>query len=128
MNIDILAGKRALCKLHGQWEVCEIDEGTALLNKDGLFIPVHIFKGNQDKDINVNDLFLDAFEIDYSLTLYPEYYMKKEKYIEFIESENFDRTLEHAYVSDGDYGYYSVAKYTRNWLEKQPFDYIVRDD
>ena len=49
-------------------------------------------------------------------------------YIKFIESDEFDKRLENACVSDGEYGYYPVSKYSRQWLEKQPFDYIVRGD
>ena len=52
----------------------------------------------------------------------------KEEYIELIESEDFDRQSESAYVSDGEYGYYPVSKFTKNWLEKQPFDYIIRGE
>ena len=52
--------------------------------------------------------------------------MNKEQYIQWIESEEFERNLEHAYVSDGEYVYYPVSKYNKTWIEKQPFEFIVR--
>ena len=54
--------------------------------------------------------------------------MTKEEYIEFLESDEFERTIEQAWVSDGEYYYYPVSKYSASWILKQPFDYVVRGE
>ena len=46
----------------------------------------------------------------------------------WIYGEDFDKNIEHAYVSDGEYYYYNVNKYSEQWLNKQPFDFIVREE
>ena len=140
MNLNIHAGMRVLYKKNGSnWRVGELGTGHACINKDGLYLPIF------DKDefdrlhskewdweepenvlININDIFFDAFPIEDWMRIYKENFMTKEEYINFIEEDDFDKRLENAFVSDGDYGYYPVNKYTRAWLEKQPFDYIVR--
>ena len=56
------------------------------------------------------------------------YLMTKDEYIEYIQSDTFDRKLETGYVSDGEYYYYPIGSYNKTWLMKQPFDYIVRSD
>ena len=48
--------------------------------------------------------------------------------IKLTEEEDFDRQRENAYVTDGEYMYYPVSKFSKSWIEKQPFDYIVRSD
>ena len=52
--------------------------------------------------------------------------MTKEDYINFIKSEEFERAQENAYFTDGEYIYYPVSKFSKSWIEKQPFNYIVR--
>ena len=52
--------------------------------------------------------------------------LNKEEYIQFIKSEDFERAMESAWVSDGEYYYYPVSTYTENWINKQPFNYILR--
>ena len=78
-------------------------------------------------DVEINDLFLEAVPVEDWMAQYG-YLMPKEKYIEFIQSEDFDKNIEHAYVSDGEYYYYNVNKYSEQWLNKQPFDFIVREE
>ena len=41
-------------------------------------------------------------------------------------SDDFERALEEAWVSDGEYYYYPVSTYTEKWIDKQPFTYIMR--
>lgn len=141
MNLNIHAGMRVLYKQNGNnWQVGELGSGHALLNKDGLYLPVfdaegmkqiHAsefdWEGPDSTLININDIFFDAFPIEDWMRIYKETFMSKDEYIYFIEEDDFDKRLENAYVSDGDYGYYPVSKYTRAWLEKQPFDFIVRE-
>lgn len=122
MEKKIRAEMRVLYKDNGQWKPGTLQEGDALIDTTGLYLPVI----GRDAYVEINDIFFDAFEIEDYIKDYEEYFMPKEKYIEFIQSEDFDRQLENAYVSDGEYGYYPVSKYTKNWLEKQPFDYIFR--
>ena len=86
---------------------------------------------DNDEEIHyaeINQIFFDAFKLEDWIKDYPKYFMTKEDYIKFIESEDFDKRLENACVSDGEYGYYPVSKFSRAWIEKQPFDYIIRSD
>lgn len=125
MELDIKAGKRVLYKVNNQWAPGTLLRGVGSLNEKGLFLPVEDSDGKViDKEIN--ELFLDAIPMDESWKDYSDIFMTKDKYGDFIESEDFIKNAEIAYVSDGEYYYYKVNKFTRNWLEKQPFDYIVR--
>lgn len=142
MELDIHAGKRILYKKNNNsWNVGELAQASAKLNIDGLFLPVYpqeifylIHSSSYTWDepdyiyININDIFLEAMPLEDWIKDYKKYFMTKEEYIEFIESDEFEKALENSYVSDGEYIYYPVNKYTRNWIEKQPFDYIVRSD
>lgn len=76
----------------------------------------------------INDIFLEATELDGWIKDYPDIFMPKQDYIALVErdDETFVKAIERAYVSDGEYYYYPVTKFNRAWLEKQPFDYIVR--
>jgi len=132
MELDIHEGKRVLYKHNGQWEVGELTEAhnTKLTNK-GLYLSIipKEFIG-QDAlylhDAEINDIFLDAWPVEDYWHDYKDIFMTKEEYIKFIESEDFVKASEQAYVSDGEYYYYPISKYTKNWIEKQPFDYVVR--
>jgi len=132
MELDIHEGKRVLYRHNGQWNVGELTEAhMTKLTKDGLYLSI-IPKESIGKekpilhDAEFNDLFLDAKPIEDYWRDYKDIFMTKEEYIKFIESENFVKTAEHAYVSDGEYYYYPISKYNKTWIEKQPFDYVVR--
>lgn len=132
MTIDIRAGKHVLYKNgNSNWLVGTTAVASAELNNLGLYLPI-IPKGmTANEEIHyaeINQIFWDAFKIEDWIKDYPKYFMTKEDYIQFIESDDFDKRLENACVSDGEYGYYPVSKYTRTWIEKQPFDYIIRSD
>lgn len=128
MEFNIRAGMRVLYKENNNWLVGNTIVGNAELNNTGLLLPI------KPKDIGevvyaeINQIFWDAFKLEDWIKDYPNYFMTKEDYIKFIESDEFDKRLENACVSDGEYGYYPVSKYSRQWLEKQPFNYIVRSD
>jgi hypothetical protein len=132
MELDIHEGKRVLYKHNGQWEVGELTEAhnTKLTNK-GLYLSIipKEFIG-QDAlylhDAEINDIFLDATPVEDYWRDYKDIFMTKEDYLTFIESEDFVKASEQAYVSDGEYYYYPISKYTKNWIEKQPFEYVVR--
>lgn len=135
MELNICAGKRVLYKNgNSGWLVGNIMEGNAEITPLGLFIPIiprAFLEQDQPEEIHwckVQDLFLDATPINEYLKIYPDYYMEKDRYIEIVEQEDFDKQRENAFFSDGDYIYYPVSKYNRAWIEKQPFDYVVRGD
>ena len=132
MDFNIRAGMRVLYK-HGNsnWMVGTIHNGNAEINEQGLWIPIVPIGATWEDEIHyaeINQIFLDAFPIEDWLKDYSEYFMTKEEYIKFIESDEFDRRLENAFVSDGEYGYYPIGKYNKNWIEKQPFKYVVRSE
>jgi hypothetical protein len=134
MEIKIHAGQRVLYKHNGQWCVGKLtNQMSPELTEKGLFVFV-IPKDYMDAeevsylhDVEINDLFLEAIPVEDWMAQYG-YLMPKEDYINFIKSEEFDKNTERAYVSDGEYYYYNVNKYSEQWLNKQPFDYIVREE
>lgn len=134
MELNIRAGMRVLYKKNSSnWLIGEIGGGNATINEDGLFLPIWSEKNNSSNEhdctlVNVNDIFFDAKPLDSYLKDYDDMFMPKEEYIKIIErdDENFVKALEQAYVSDGEYYYYPITKFNRTWIEKQPFDYVVR--
>ena len=134
MELNIRAGMRVLFKWkNSNWKTGYISEGSADVEKDGLYIPI-ITKSAPEEEgceayqIEINDIFFDAIKLDDWIKDYPQYFMTKEDYIKLTEEEDFDRQRENAYVTDGEYIYYPVSKFSKSWIEKQPFDYIVRSD
>ena len=131
MKIDIHAGKRVLYKDGGNWNIGKIAPASAKVNSYGLWlaiIPKEYFD-KPDEEIQyaeVNNVFLEAVELDPYIKEYKDYFMTKEEYCDWVEQEDFVKAAELAYVSDGEFVYYPVSRYTRNWIEKQPFDYVVR--
>ena len=135
MELNIRAGMRVLYKHDGKWNVGELaDSQSAVVNEKGLFLYIipKDFIGMPYKDIpylhdaEINDIFLEAHIVDESWKDY-NILLKKDEYIKIIEEEeSFIKSIEKAYVSDGEYYYYPITKFNRTWLEKQPFDYVVR--
>lgn len=135
MKSELKAGHRILYKDHNSsWMVGIVDYGEATVDDKGVWIPIipqEFFHLNPD-DVpyvhyaELNNIFTDVVKYDEWLKDYPENFMTKEKYIEFIESDDFDKRLEEAFFADDEYAYYPVTTYTRSWIEKQPFKYIVR--
>lgn len=128
MELDIHAGKRVLYKDNGKWNVGELAQATAYVAQ-GLFLPVikkeDLYKSIDHIMVEINDLFLESKPVEDWMRQYG-YLMTKEEYIEHIKSEDFNKNTEVGYVSDGEYYYYSINKYSEQWLNKQPFDYVVR--
>lgn len=128
MDLNIHAGQRVLYKHNGQWAVGTLEESDMhSLTGVGLFLRI-IPKGqtNVIHIAEINDIFLDAQPVEDWMKQYNQC-MTKEKYIEIVENdENFVKALEQAYISDGEYYYYPITKFNRSWIEKQPFDYVVR--
>ena len=132
MELNIRAGMRVLYKNgNSNWLVGTTAVAGAELNNLGLYLPI-VPKGmTANEEIHyaeINQIFWDAFKLEDWIKDYPKYFMTKEDYIKFIDSDEFDKRLENACVSDGEYGYYPISKYTRAWIEKQPFDYVIRSD
>jgi len=131
MKLDIHAGKRVLYKNgNSGWLVGTLQETkSAEVNEQGVWLPVIPKDTDSKKEIHwaeINNIFLEAFPLDDWVKDYPQYYMTKKEYIVFMESEDFERARETAYFTDGEFIYFPVSKYSKNWIEKQPFDYIVR--
>lgn len=131
MEINIQAGKRVLYKNgNSGWLIGTLQKTkSAEVNEQGVWLPI-IPKDNEEEVhwVEINNLFLETVPLDSWLKKYPDYYMTKEKYLTLITSEDFDRAHEEAYFSDGEYIYYRVSKFSKSWIEKQPFEYIVRSD
>lgn len=130
MELNIRAGKRVLYKVNGKWNVGELARANAYVDK-GLFLPVikkeDLYNSLDHIMVEINDVFLEAEPVEDWMRQYG-YLMTKDEYIEYIQSDTFDRKLETGYVSDGEYYYYPIGSYNKTWLMKQPFDYIVRSD
>ena len=144
MEIDIHTNKRVLYKTDNssQWRIGVVC-GDAYITEKGLFIEVMAIDDwkecenptfDHDEgfgwepgslEVNINNLFLDAVELDNWMK---DRLMTKEEYIEFIKSEDFDKHAENAWFSDGEYYYYPVSKYNEIWINKQPFDYVIRGE
>lgn len=130
--INIHAGQRVLYKHNGQWNVGKLtNQMPPELTEKGLFVFV-IPKEYMDAeevpylhDAEINNLYLDAKPVENWMAEYHQL-ITMDEYIEFINSEDFDKNAEDAYVSDGEYYYYSISKFNEQWLRKQPFTYIVR--
>lgn len=133
MTLDIYAGKHVLYKNgNSGWLVGTLQETkSAEVNEQGVWLPV-IPKGTDAKEeihwAEINNIFLEAFPLDDWVKDYPRYFMTKENYIILTEDEDFDRAREEAYFTDGEYVYYPVSKFSKSWIEKQPFEYIVRSN
>lgn len=129
MALDIYAGKRVLYKNgNSGWLAGTLQETkVAEVNEQGVWLPV--IPKDAENEIHwaeINNIFLEAIPLDDWIKDYPQYYMTKEDYINFIKSEEFERVQENAYFTDGEYIYYPVSKFSKSWIEKQPFNYIVR--
>ena len=125
MDINLHAGQRVLYKKNGNWRVGTLPPGTMNLTTEGLFANVYDIQDKHfEKNINVNNLYLNSFELD-EWTKHSEYCMTKKDFIEYMHSDEFLQGAYTAYVSDGEYLYYPVNKLTENWINKQPFEYIV---
>lgn len=129
MELNIRAGMRVLYKQgSSNWMVGDIIQGNAEINEQGIWLPI-IPKGKTaDEEVHyaeINQIFLDAIPLDNWMK---ERLIKKEDYIKIIDNDDFDKHLENAWVSDGEYYYYPISKYNEIWINKQPFDYVIRSE
>jgi len=128
MEINLHAGQRVLYKKNGAWRAGTLPPGAMNLTTEGLFANIlDVQDKHFEKNINVNGLYLNGFELD-DWAKSPEYCMPKQKFIEYMHSDDFIQQPHTAFVSDGEYAYYPVNKFHENWINKQPFEYIVVGD
>ena len=129
MNIEnIYANQRVLYKgPNHAWRVGHLVMNGALLQSDGLFFMVQDEETNgTELHVALNDLFLDARELqDWVRDRDNHFLYTKEEFISMLQDEDFDIRSGTAYMSDGEYEYYKVAHFNENWINRQPFKYIV---
>lgn len=130
--INIHAGQRVLYKHNGQWNVGKLtNQMPPELTEKGLsvFVIPNDYMDAEEvpylHDAEINNLYLDAKPVEDWMAEYHQL-ITMDEYVEFVNSEDFDKNAEDAYVSDGEYYYYSISKFNEQWLRKQPFAYIVR--
>lgn len=132
METKIRAGQRVLYKDgNSGWLVGIVDTGNAEINEQGLWIPIIPlrFADMAREDVpyiqyaEMSTLFTEGQPLESWMqpTL-----LDKADYIKIINDEEFERALESAWVSDGEYYYYPVSTFTEKWINKQPFSYILR--
>ena len=127
MDLNIRAGMRVLYKSgNSNWLVGTVMEGHAEVNKTGVFIPIIPIDMNPEEEYHwaeINQIYTDAKKLDDWMK---DSLLTKEEYIQIIHGEDFHKTIETAWVSDGEYYYYPVSKFNDTWIRKQPFEYILR--
>ena len=125
MEFNAYAGQRVLYKTkeHG-WQVGELF-GTNL-KEDGLYFYVHKLNDACNTTVPIENIFFDTRKLE-DWELEPGYgiLIRKEDFIEDIKEGRVSASEGTAYMSDGEYQYYSVPRLNENWLNKQPFDYVV---
>ena len=141
MELNIHADMRVLYKEedNGPWKVGVIKEGEAYVDKRGIKIPVYPIETWKEMMDARNYEYAEVqvkwhtpyitnmrFESTELQDWMKDSLLTKEEYVKVIQSEDFHRSTEVAWVSDGEYYYYPVSKFNDVWVMKQPFDYILR--
>ena len=129
METKIHTGMRVLYKQGGNnWLVGTIYRGSAEINEQGIWIPI-IPKGltweEQIDYAEINNIFTDASKVEDWMK---SSLMSKEDYIKVLDDDDFHKSTEVAWVSDGEYYYYPISKFSETWIMKQPFDYVLRSN
>ena len=132
METKVHAGQRVLYKDgNSGWLVGIVKRGNAEVNEQGIWIPIipMRFIDMEEDDIpfiqyaEINTLFTEGQPLDEWMK---PALLDKEEYIQLVKSEDFERAIESAWVSDGEYYYYPISKFNETWINKQPFNYILR--
>lgn len=125
MDNKIRAGMRVLYKQNNSnWLIGTIVVGSAEVNNNGLYIPIK--SKDSDDELNyveINQIFFDAIKLDDWMK---DNLVRKEDYVKIIQQEDFEKNLENAWFSDGEYYYYPVSKFSESWIMRQPLDYVIR--
>ena len=127
MESNIRAGMRVLYKQgNSNWMIGTIMRGSAEINEQGLWIPILPKDTNEEVHYaEISQIFFDATELDNWMK---DRLIPKADYIEYIKGEDFDKHTESAWVSDGEYYYYPISKFNEIWINKQPFNFVIRSD
>lgn len=129
MEINIKADMRVLYKNgNSNWMIGNIMEGEAKVTKIGLFIPIVPIGVNPEEEFHwaeINQIYTDATKLQDWMK---DILLKKEDYVKIIQGEDFHKSTEAAWFSDGEYYYYPVSKFNDTWIMKQPFEYIIRNE
>ena len=128
MEFNIRADKRVLYKYgNSGWLVGTVYKTrNAEVNEQGIWIPIVPIGIDPEEEIHwaeIHNIFTDGAELE---SWMHDYLIPKEEYIKITQEDEFERNLERAWVSDGEYYYYQVAKFNEGWIRKQPFEYILR--
>ena len=127
MDLNIRAGMRVLYKQgNSNWLIGTIIVGSAEVNNNGLYIPIK--PKDSDDELNyaeINQIFLDAVKLDDWMK---DNLIRKEDYVKIIQQEDFEKNLENAWFSDGEYYYYPVSKFSESWIMRQSLDYVIRSN
>ena len=128
MELNIRADKRVLYKNgNSGWlvgTVCHTE--NAEVNEQGVWIPIAPIDVEDEVHwAEIHNIFTDGVELEDWMK---DHLLTKEEYIEIIEADDFEKNLEAAWVSDGEYYYYPVTKFNATWIMKQPFQYIIRNN
>lgn len=126
MGFNAYAGQRVLYKTseHGWRAGNLVDAG---LEENGLYFNIHDIKDDKyDVSTSIDNIFFETRQLE-DWELDPEYgtLISKEEFIEDIKENRVIAAEGTAYMSDGKYQYYAVPRLNENWLNKQPFDYVI---
>ena len=128
MELNIRADKRVLYKNRNSgWlvgTVCHTE--NAEVNEQGVWIPIAPVNVEDETHwAEIHNIFTDGVELEDWMK---DRLLTKEEYIKIIKSDDFEKNLEAAWVSDGEYYYYPITKFSESWIMKQPFQYIIRNN
>jgi hypothetical protein len=115
---DIYKGMRVLFKKNHGWQIGELY--SAKLD-DNLTFSVIDINGDEITDITGDNIFFNTRVLD---EWEQDYVYNKEDFLQRYEDGEFSPTTHTAWVSDGEYVYYRVDKWNKNWLSKQPLSYV----
>lgn len=119
METNIYKGQRVLFKAIGGWQAGTLD--STVLNADGLYFNI-INLNNETVQVRIENIFFNARILE---DWEEDYLYNVEDFFQKIADGDITSQTHSAWMSDGEYAYYSVAKWSRNWINKQPFKYIL---
>lgn len=121
MEFNAYAGQRVLYKINGHnWKVGTLVDAS--FEEEGLYFSIHdLDNENYNISVPINNIFFNARKLEDWETAY---IYSKEHFLELIENEEVSSKNNEAWMSDGEYAYYTIGKWNKNWITKQPFKYI----
>ena len=122
MEFNVYRGQRVLYKDRGGWTPATLE--WASLRPEGLFFDVRNDNETRIPDLRPDQLFTNGKELDEWMKD-DDVCIEKEKFAQMIEEGEIVDCDGDAFMSDGDYYYYSVPRLNANWVRKQPLKYVV---